>query len=317
MASVGDQDFRDSVIHSDLVIADGMSVVLMARFLGVPIYERVAGSSLMEAIQQDDQSAPMRVFLFGGPDGVAEAASKKLTETAGGIVCAGFYSPGFVSVDEMSRDETIAQINASGADFLLVALGASKGQVWIERNRTRLSVPVVSHLGAVINFLAGTVRRAPMWVQRCGLEWVWRIKEEPTLWRRYWRDGGLFARVLVRQLLPHVWWKWRNAKDFRKGGWVQSQIEDIACRLRVIGYVDVISPAVRAAFRGCGEAGKPVVLDVSETQYIGPGFFGMVLLLKKQLDRAGLTLQVIGINQVNRRFFCWNGVEYLLESAKP
>ncbi|WP_457832994.1 WecB/TagA/CpsF family glycosyltransferase, partial [Staphylococcus aureus] len=80
-----------------------------------------------------------------------------------------------------SSPETIAAINQSGADFLVVALAARKGQQWVQRNRDALQVPLMGHLGAVINFVAGTVSRAPVWVQKTGLEWAWRIKEEPAL----------------------------------------------------------------------------------------------------------------------------------------
>jgi len=94
-------------------------------------------------------------------------------------------------------------INASQADFLVVALGAKKGQAWILHNLEHLQVPVVSHLGAVVNFVAGTVQRAPAAWQRAGLEWLWRIKEEPALFGRYWNDGlALFG----------LWWKTRPGK---------------------------------------------------------------------------------------------------------
>jgi N-acetylglucosaminyldiphosphoundecaprenol N-acetyl-beta-D-mannosaminyltransferase len=84
----------------------------------------------------------------------------------------------------------------------VVSLGARKGQAWIERNRMRLHAPLISHLGAVVNFVAGSVTRAPRWMQQAGLEWLWRIKEEPTLWRRYAGDAVAFARLLLTQSLP-------------------------------------------------------------------------------------------------------------------
>ncbi len=168
---LSDEKFRDSVIHSDLSVADGMPLVWISRWLKMPIPERVAGSTLFE-MWRNDLSSRMSVFFFGGPDGVAEAACRKLTAEKRGITCAGFESPGFGSLDDMSRQDLIARINASNADFLLVALGAKKGQAWIERNRSHLNVPVISHLGAVVNFVAGSVKRAPVWMQKVGLEWL-------------------------------------------------------------------------------------------------------------------------------------------------
>ncbi len=104
----------------------------------------------------------------------------------------------------MSDEATIERINRSGADFLVVALGAAKGHRWIEANRHRLKVPVISHLGAAVNFVAGRLRRAPLSLQRIGLEWIWRIKEEPILFRRYARDGWFLAKLLAGFVFPEA-----------------------------------------------------------------------------------------------------------------
>ena len=130
---------------------------------GVPIRERVAGSDIFDGLRARKAKArPLKVFLFGGAAGAANAACKKINSESDGMTCVGFYEPGFGSVDEMSTDAIIGAINASNADFLVVALGAKKGQLWLLRNRYRLRIPVRAHLGAVINFQAGTVRRAPL-----------------------------------------------------------------------------------------------------------------------------------------------------------
>jgi N-acetylglucosaminyldiphosphoundecaprenol N-acetyl-beta-D-mannosaminyltransferase len=120
------------------------------------------------------------------------------------LSCAGYESPGFGSVEDMSSRNQVATISRSCADFVVVALGAKKGQSWITRNRGRLTAPVISHLGAVVNFVAGTVSRAPLCMQRSGLEWLWRIKEETGLWRRYFSDGMVFLELLLTRVLPHV-----------------------------------------------------------------------------------------------------------------
>ena len=94
-----------------------------------------------------------------------------------------------ITAENISDPALLDQINGSKADFLLVALGAQKGQAWLMANRHKLTVPIVSHLGATLNFLAGTVRRAPAGLQRLGLEWLWRIAQEPYLAARYLMDG--------------------------------------------------------------------------------------------------------------------------------
>ena len=199
-----DRDLRDSVICSNFSIADGMPLIWVALLLRVPIRWRVAGSSMVEQLKNGIPRR-LRVYFFGGMEGVAATASARLNAETSGLVCAGFEYPGFGSVEEMSSDESIARINTSGADCLFVSLGAQKGQAWIERNRERISVPVVSHLGAVLNFMAGTVKRAPKWMQTAGLEWLWRVKEEPALWRRYFLDGFAFLHLLITRVLPLAW----------------------------------------------------------------------------------------------------------------
>jgi N-acetylglucosaminyldiphosphoundecaprenol N-acetyl-beta-D-mannosaminyltransferase len=200
--AVRDPVFRASVCRSDLVVADGMPLVWMARALGAPIRERVSGAGLFEALCRHP-GRPVTVYFYGGPPGAAAAAGRRLPSRGGGLVCVGHETPPFVaSADALDSESAVARINASGAQFVIVSLGAVKGQAWIDRHAARLDAPVISHLGAVVNFAAGTVRRAPEAWQRTGLEWLWRIREEPALWRRYWNDGRWFAGMAVRELLP-------------------------------------------------------------------------------------------------------------------
>jgi len=201
MGARSDAPFRESVATSDLSLADGMPLVWVARLLGVPVRQRVSGAGLFEALA-DHPAPPIDVFFFGGPDGAAHAACRRVNETAQGLHCVGFAAPGFGSVDQLSADAYLSRINACRPQFVVAALGAKKGQEWLQRNRHRLAAPVRCHLGAVINFAAGTLRRAPRWLQRAGLEWLWRITQEPALWRRYATDGLAFLGVLAFGVLP-------------------------------------------------------------------------------------------------------------------
>ena len=164
-----DPEFRESVLLSDLCPADGMPIVWIARLMGLPIKERIAGSDIFVALQAKQPSdRALQIFLFGGAEGVAEAAARSLNAEPLGMVCVGALDPGIGTVEEISQNEYIDAINLSGADFLAVSLGAKKGQLWLLRNHQRLRVPVRVHLGATINFQAGTVRRAPPRLRRWG-----------------------------------------------------------------------------------------------------------------------------------------------------
>jgi len=201
ITSQQDPVFRDSVLRSSLSLADGMPVVWLAKLLGLPFTDRVAGATVFERLR-DQRVMPLGVFFFGGPDGVAQQAADVLNAGEGRMRCVGAYSPGFGTIEDMSTPAIIDRINASHADLLVVSLGAKRGQAWIEHNLAALDTPLVSHLGAVVNFVAGTVSRAPSLVGRLGLEWLWRIKEEPALWRRYWSDGMALVRLLTTRALP-------------------------------------------------------------------------------------------------------------------
>jgi N-acetylglucosaminyldiphosphoundecaprenol N-acetyl-beta-D-mannosaminyltransferase len=196
-----DAAFRKSLLDSDLCVADGAPIVWISRLVGRPLPERVAGADVFEALRRSIGPTPVTVYFFGGPPGVAERACASLGRERGGLRCVGFQFPGFGDIASMSRPETIACINAAAPDFIVVALGASKGQAWIQANRHQLDAPVLCHLGAVVNFVAGNVARAPRWVARSGFEWLWRIAQEPALFRRYLGDFFALLRLATHEVM--------------------------------------------------------------------------------------------------------------------
>ena len=199
VAAARNAAFHRSLVASDLCVPDGSPIVWFAKLVGLPLRERVAGADVFEALRAST-GTPINVYFFGGPEGAAARAGAVLNDENGGVRCVGYAYPGFGDVDSMSTDALLEQINAARPDFVVVALGAVKGQAWIMRNRGRLSAPVVSHLGAVVNFVAGDVQRAPRWVRRIGLEWLWRIRSEPSLFTRYAKDGIRLAVLVISDL---------------------------------------------------------------------------------------------------------------------
>lgn len=310
--------FRMSVIDSDLSTPDGMPLIWMARWLGAPLPGRVTGSNIFEKLESDvlePGEMPLRVYFFGGPDGAAEKAAENLSKKTQSMVCAGFASPGFGSVETLSAPHFIDHINASQADILVVAMGAVKGQAWLQKNRSAIQVPVISHLGAVINFAAGTVLRAPLWVQRTGLEWLWRIKEEPSLWRRYWEDAWAFGRLFAMQLLPYMAWswvrRWRPAQQeaqlhvehdaelgqmvFLHGAWCASDVE-----------------RCHAAFDQIKKGHGPVTVNLENVTDMGPELAGELLELCRYLRAHHQNMHLIEGNGVAKRLVHWNGLDFLL-----
>jgi N-acetylglucosaminyldiphosphoundecaprenol N-acetyl-beta-D-mannosaminyltransferase len=317
-AAQTDNSFRKSVINSDLSIADGFPIVVAAKILGIPLLERVAGSDLIEHLYRRNTNSPLKIFFFGGEPGVGALASQKINQKPAGLLAVGHYAPGFGSVDEMSTPEIIDTINQCDVEFLFVSLGAKKGQAWIEKNRHQLNAPVISHLGAVINFFAGSVQRAPVLVQRLSLEWLWRIYQEPVLWRRYYADGMRFLGLLLCNVFPY--WFWLK--------FLQPKASDQTVEITVLkepgeikpisltGYCTVltISP-LREAFKKAASEKRDVVLDLKDVTIIDSAFLGLCLVLYKHLKASGHTLKLINPNKDVRRILKWQKVNDLLAYA--
>jgi len=317
VASQFDAEFRTSLLLSDLCTADGMPIVWIARLLGVPIRERLAGSDLFEALKsKSDPTNPIKIFLFGGAEGVAAAACKKLNSEGCGMCCVGSLYPGFTTVDEMSSDAIIGSVNSSNADVLAAALGAKKGQAWLLRNHDSIHIPIRAHLGATIGFQAGTVKRAPARLQKWGLEWLWRIKEERQLWKRYWADGMVFLQLLLTRVVPLVAiMQWSRLKRYRQAQDLAiERVDDqnsITLSLNGFAVVQNIGQAI-ASFQDAVVGTKDIVINFSNTGHIDARFLGLLSMLNKQLGKRRLKLTCARVPRRVERIFRLSGFQFLL-----
>ena len=289
IAAQHDKNFKQSIFDSDLSLADGMPIVWIAKIMGVPIPGRVAGSDLFEALREQRQRT-VKVYFFGGPDGAAEQASKNINSSADlirqsgltpGVVCVGFDAPGFGTVEQMSTKDTIQRINDSGADFVLVALGARKGQAWIQHNRAAINAPVISHLGAVVNMVAETIQRAPRWMQIMGLEWIWRVKEEPLLWRRYVNDGFGLLQLFVSTVFPCAVARWKRnllLPFTKRETALRCHHNGQSTRVQLIGdWTGQDLPRLVDVLKECHREGRAVEVDTKDAHYMDSAVRGMLL----------------------------------------
>ncbi|MBN1562722.1 MAG: WecB/TagA/CpsF family glycosyltransferase [Anaerolineae bacterium] len=170
--------------EADLCVADGVGLLFAARYLGRPLPERVTGSDGVPLIAQRAAREGWSLYLLGAAPGIAEQAAARLIEQNPGLQIVGTYAGSPAPEEE---DAIIERVNASGADILLVAYGAPRQDEWIARNRERLAVSVAMGVGGTFDFVAGVVPRAPRWMQRLALEWLFRLIRQPWRWRRMLR----------------------------------------------------------------------------------------------------------------------------------
>lgn len=186
---------------SDLSLADGAPILWMSRLSGTPVRERVSGADLVPAMVERSQTSGWRILLFGSSNGVAELAAARLAERFPAADVIGITGPSLVQAADTSN-AVIVHIRSLKPDILCVAFGNPKQELWIERFRSALGVPVLIGVGGALDFVAGNTKRAPRSVQRLGLEWVYRTLHEPRrLLRRYARDAALFGPVFIGVLL--------------------------------------------------------------------------------------------------------------------
>lgn len=176
-----DPDFRRVVQQAALVVPDGSGVRLGARILGYRLPERVAGIDLMQALCQRAARQGWRVYFLGAEPGVAKEAARRLQERYPGLVVVGTQQGYF---NPASLPEVLARIRESRPEILFVALGAPKQELWLAEHLPFLKVKVGMGVGGSLDVVAGRVKRAPRWMQRLGLEWLFRLLQEPARWRR-------------------------------------------------------------------------------------------------------------------------------------
>ncbi len=200
-----DPEFRAIYEGAELVLADGMPVIWLSHLTrgARPLRERVAGSDLLWELGRISAMHGLRLFFLGGAPGSAELAAEAVCNRYPGAQICGRYCPPFDNFGSEAEQRHIEEIvRAAAPDILLVGLGAPKQEKWIAAHKQRLGVPVSIGVGGSFEMAAGIFRRAPRWVQQIGMEWLYRLLQDPQrLWRRYLCRDLPFLIRLLSQLL--------------------------------------------------------------------------------------------------------------------
>src|SRR3954466_12191897 len=196
-----DAELREAVLNSDLTVPDGQPLVWAMNALGHDLSSRVYGPDLMARYCERSALTGARMFLYGGRNqGALVQLALELRRRFPGVKIVGGYSPPFRELTPVEEDWVAADIHRSQADVVWVGTGQPKQERWMAAMRHRLDAPILAGVGAAFDFHAGLVPQAPPWMQRNGLEWAFRLAQEPRrLWRRYARYNPLFVRSFVRQ----------------------------------------------------------------------------------------------------------------------
>ena len=296
--------------EADLVLCDGQPLVWASRWLGNPLPERVAGADLTPRLLEQAARKGHRVYLLGATPEANDEACRRLQKRYPTLQLAGHYAPPICPLEEMDHEALACRIRAAEPDILLISFGCPKQERWIARNYRTLGVPVCLGLGATIDFLAGRVRRAPAWMQRSGLEWIYRLMQEPRrLFRRYWTDLRCFGGALLRQ-----WWTFGWKARVPVGG--VFRVVSTSARwqhVRVSGALDRLA-LERAAdiCRRLGDDGsRDCRLELSEVQSLDSTGVAALTVWQRKLRRAGRRLVLFRPNGRVRRLLRQAGLLHL------
>lgn len=194
-----DRALREAYSRTSLSLADGQPVIWASRLLQTPLPEKISGSDLGPRLLERARARRLRVYLLGGGDGVAALAAARLEKQ--GILVVGAEGPRVGLEANAGEAQILERVRAAKPDLVFVGLGSPKQERFIDRSAPALAPAVLLGVGATIDFLAGTVPRAPAWMSRSGLEWLYRLMREPRrLWRRYLLNDPAFAFIVWQML---------------------------------------------------------------------------------------------------------------------
>jgi N-acetylglucosaminyldiphosphoundecaprenol N-acetyl-beta-D-mannosaminyltransferase len=197
-----DAVFRDILNSSFLCTPDGMPMVWMGRLAGHREMDRVYGPDFMLDVCAASVERGIRHFLYGGAPGVAATLKQRLEARFPGLQVVGTYEPPFRPLNQAEAEELRHQVEAARPDVLWVGLSTPKQERFMAEYLPRLQVTLMAGVGAAFDFHTGRIRQAPHWMQRCGLEWFFRLCQEPRrLWRRYLKNNPRFVALALGQLL--------------------------------------------------------------------------------------------------------------------
>jgi N-acetylglucosaminyldiphosphoundecaprenol N-acetyl-beta-D-mannosaminyltransferase len=296
-----DVELRRILFDAHLVLCDGTPLLWASRLLGNRLPERVAGSDVVPLLLKEAAEKGYGVYFLGAEPEVAAQAVAKLREQSPALRVVGHHSPPFKPLVEMDHEEIIKRIQAAKPDLLFVGFGCPKQEKWINMHYQRLGVPVCVGVGGTIDFLAGHRRRAPMWMRQAGVEWIYRMAQEPRrLFKRYCTDLWHFGGAILKQ-----WWRLRSRRrNTATGDATATPVtqQPPTKLIRMPARLD--SEAVQHGaqlWKHALEGSSCCFLELSGVQFIDSTGVGLLIRLQKRARLDQKQLVLIGASPVVRR----------------
>jgi exopolysaccharide biosynthesis WecB/TagA/CpsF family protein/anti-anti-sigma factor len=294
-----DMELQHILLNAPLILCDGTPLVWASRLFGNALPERVAGADVVPELIRLAAQKNYRLFFLGTTEEANTRAIAKLRQEFPALQIS-FYSPPFRPLLEKDNEDIIRRIRTAKPDMLFVAFGCPKAEKWIATHYRDLGVPVAMGVGATIDFLAGRVKRAPLWMQCSGAEWIYRLSQEPRrLLKRYANDLLFFGAAMVRQ-----WWTMKL-----RGGAFRSEIQTTTIqsngtwqRVSAAGCLNKNSIQRDAAlWNEIAGADRHCLLELAETTSMDSTGVALLIQLKKQLGVSGRQLILLSPSPVVRR----------------
>ena len=298
--AIYDQGMQEMLCSCDLIVPDGMPIVWASRLMGSRLKERVSGVDLIPRLAELAARRDYGIFLLGASETNSRKASEVLKQRFPKLRIVGRYSPPVSPLAEMDHEKILSLIERARPDILLVAMGHPKQEQWLAMHRHRLRVSLCMGVGASLDFLAGAVSRAPVWMQTAGLEWLYRAAQEPRrLSQRYLSDAYGLARHLPAQVA---------ANAIQPRGTTRPAVQtDRQGSISVISVHGDLSGGLLAEFeRELGRAYQEdghIVLNLAPTGYLGLDSVGFLVQLSRLMQRGDRQLYLAGMTPHISRVF--------------
>lgn len=204
MMAQADEDFRNAINSASLVLPDGIGIIWASRLFKNKLHKRITGIDTVKQIAGFAELHQYKMFCLGAAEGIAELAANRLKAEFPRLQIAGTYSGSPNPDEEM---EICSLIRASKADILLVAYGAPKQELWVARNLLNCNVPIAMCVGGTFDFIAGVTKRAPLWMRMNGMEWLYRLIQQPWRWKRMLALPKFVVKIILARIFSS------NTKD--------------------------------------------------------------------------------------------------------